>query len=212
VFVELIEHLRCPRPHDESSLIATASRTRERHIVDGLLGCPVCGAEFGIENGVAHFAEPAAPTQRDAPNAETQVRLAAFLDLTTPHGFTILCGRWGAQADGILRLADVRLVLVNPPADVPPDVAAAVIRTRDVVPFAPGSAQGVALHTTSALLVDSAVQAVRAGGRVVGAASLAMPATVTELTRDAEMWIAERNAVPDRYPPGLVSLKRSSRS
>jgi len=44
VFVELIEALRCPRPHEDAHLVASATRTEARHIVDGVLGCPVCGA------------------------------------------------------------------------------------------------------------------------------------------------------------------------
>ena len=78
MFVELIELLRCPRPHEEAQLVASASRTEARHIVEGLLGCPVCGAEFRIVNGVVVFDEPAKGTRSERANAETAMRLRRF--------------------------------------------------------------------------------------------------------------------------------------
>ena len=212
MFVELIEQLRCPHPHEESQLIASASRTEARHIVEGVLGCPLCGAEFPITRGVARFSDPEATVAPQAPSAEMAMRLAAFLDLTDANGFALLCGRWGAQADAILRLADARLVLVNPPPNVRADVAAGVVVTRDIVPFAAGSARALALDEGMPSLTDSAVGAVRTGGRVVGPSALGVPAGVTELTRDAHTWVAQRNAAPDRdAAPRLVALTRAPR-
>jgi hypothetical protein len=212
VFVELIEQLRCPRPHEESVLVASARRTEARHVVDGALGCPVCGAEFPIVSGVTHFGEPLAAAALDAPSAEVAMRLAAFLELTDARGFALLCGRWTSQTDAILRLTETRLVLVNPPADVPADLASGVIMTRDVVPFTARSARGAALDETSAPFADSAVDAVQPGGRIVGPTTLPLPGGVTELARDPHMWVAQKNAAPDEHPaPRLVSIKRAPR-
>ena len=211
MFVELIETLRCPRPHEDAQLVASASRTEARHVVEGVLGCPVCAAEFVITNGVARFDEPAAPTPTERPDAETAMRLAAFLDLTDARGFALLCGRWGAHADAILRLSDTPLVLVNPPPDVPADVTAGVVVTRDAVPFAGFSARAVALDAdATTAFVRSAVHAVRAGGRVLGAATLQLPDGVTELVRDDRVWVGEKTATSDATPR-LVSLTRASR-
>ena len=55
MFIELVDALRCPVSHEESWLVASATQTDARHIVDGLLGCPVCQAEYPIRQGVADF-------------------------------------------------------------------------------------------------------------------------------------------------------------
>lgn len=213
MFVELIEALRCPQPHEETQLVVSASRTEARHIVDGVLGCPVCGAEFVVSHGVARFGEPAATTPRERPDAETAMRLAAFLELTDARGFALLCGRWGAHVDGILRLTDAPLVLVNPAPGAPPDVPAGIVMTRDAMPFATSSARALALdpHGTGDF-ARSAVRAVRPGGRVLGPVTLELPTGVTELVRDDRVWVGEKDAAPDHpAAPRLVSIKRALR-
>ena len=212
MFVELIELLRCPRPHEEVQLVASATRTNARHIVNGVLGCPVCGAEFAIESGVARFGEPSRRAVADAPDAATAMRLAAFLELTDARGFTLLCGRWAAQADGIRQLAETQLVFVNPPPSVPSDIASGVIMARDALPFAGGAARAAALDDNGSMeLVRSTIRAVRGGGRVLGAVSLALSGEITELVRDDRMWVAEKNAAPEHPTPQLVSIRKASR-
>jgi uncharacterized protein YbaR (Trm112 family) len=209
VFVELIEALRCPRAHEEAHLIASASRTEARHIVEGVLGCPVCGAEFAITKGVARFDEPATSTPFVPPDAETAMRLAAFLELTDARGFALLCGRWGAYADAISQLCDTPLVLVNPRDEGAE--AAGILVTRDIVPLADSSARAVALDVGSTIdLVQSAVRAVRPGGRLLGPATLGLPPHVTELVRDDRVWVGEK-AAASSPTPRLIGIKRASR-
>ena len=220
MFVELIELLRCPRPHGgqgeereewgEAQLIASATRSEARHIVDGVLGCPVCNAEFPIVAGVVRIddSEPTAPAK---PSAEAAMRLAAFLDLTDSTGFALLCGGWGAHVDLVHRLSETRIVLINPPPNIPPDVAAGVIRTRDSIPFASGSARGVALHESASRdLASSAARVVRPGGRILAPVGIVVPPGVTELARDDQMWVGEKAAATEGTPR-LVSIKKASR-
>ena len=209
MFVELIETLRCPSRHEESPLVVSAHRTEARHIVEGTLGCPVCGATFPISGGVARFGEPS-PTPAESASPEAAMRLAAFLELTDARGFALLCGRWGAHIDLMLRLMETPIVLVNPPSSVPPDVASGVLVTRDAVPFAAGAARAVALDDAPGDLVRSAVRAVRAGGRVVGPASLPLPDGVVELARDERMWVGEKTAASDATPR-LVEIRKATR-
>lgn len=206
-----MEALRCPRPHQETVLVASASRTVARHVVDGVLGCPVCGAEFEVSSGVVHIDAPVHPTPAEKPSAEIAMRLAAFLELTDARGFALLCGRWGAHADEILRLSETPLVLVNPPRGDAADVAG-VLLVRDAMPFAAGAARAAAVDTNaSTALVRSVVRAVRPGGRVIGPTAVALPEGVTELVRDEQVWVAEKTAASDSPPqaPRLVSLKRA---
>lgn len=136
------------------------------------------------------------------------MRLAAFLELTDAHGFAILVGRWGAQADEIARVSPTPLVLVNPPETVAGEIAA-IIRTRDAAPFAAGSARAAALdERASPALTDSLVQIVRPGGRMVAPVEVPMPRALTEIVRDRQLWVASK---ADARPPALVPLRRDRR-
>lgn len=208
MFVEFIETLRCPRPHDETPLVASALRTEERHIVDGVLGCPVCGAEFTIADGVARFGEPETLAAGERPSTETAMRLAAFLELTDARGFALLFGGWGSHADQVRRLSDTPLLLVNPPATAVADVAAVLV-TGDDLPLAGGSARAAALDLlASDSLIRSAIRAVKMRGRVLGPLALALPDGLTELVRDDRVWVAEKTAASDTTPR-LVRIGRA---
>jgi hypothetical protein len=209
VFVELIEALRCPRPHEEAQLVAAVSRTTDRHITDGLLGCPVCGAEFVIAEGVARFDETDRPSAAAA-SAEEAMRLAAFLELTDTRGFALLFGRWGAHIDHVRRLSETPILLVNPPETIEGE-ADGIVLVRDALPLAPLSARAAALdERVSSDLARSAVQMVRAGGRMIGPVSLAVPKGLTELARDAYVWVAEKTAVSETTPR-LIPIERAKR-
>lgn len=208
MFVELIESLRCPREHDESPLVVTASRTEARHVLEGMLGCPICRAEFPIREGEALFAA-GAPAPTVPPDPEMGMRLAAFLDLTDERGFAILCGAWGAHAEEVRVISNTPLLLVNPPKGV--DVSATgIVRVDDRLPLASQSARAAALDEAGADgLAASAVAAVRSRGRVVGPVALRLPDGVQELTRDALMWIGEKNAASEDPTRRLVKLRRA---
>jgi len=161
--------------------------------MDGVLGCPTCGAEYQITDGVAHFAV-AAPAPPAKPDGDTALRLAALLDLTDARGFAVLTGAWCAQLDGIQRISDTPIALLNPPGDVG-GIPAGVVECGDQAPFAPGSFRAAALDAAlSPSLRDSIVLAVRPGGRVLGPASLAVATAVTELARDDQLWVGEKSA------------------
>lgn len=54
--LELVDLLRCPKPHATSVLVAAANQVEQRFVIDGTLGCPECLAEYPIQQGVAMFA------------------------------------------------------------------------------------------------------------------------------------------------------------
>ena len=208
MFVELIESLRCPNGHAETALVASADKSEARHIVDGTLGCPTCGAEFLIRDGILMISEPRGVTRGDAASAEEAMRLAAFLELTEARRFALLCGRWGTHASAIAELSSTPLVLVNPSLPAPAE-AAGVVLSATRLPFAEGVARGVALDDAlSRETIASALATVAQKGRVLGPVSLPVPEGVTELTRDTRVWVGETNAAPDQAPR-LVSLKRA---
>jgi uncharacterized protein YbaR (Trm112 family) len=208
VFVELIETLRCPRAHEETHLVVAATRTESRHIVEGTLGCPTCGAEFPIRQGVAEFDRPPF-TAFELPDAEVATRLAALLQLTDAHGFALLCGRWCVHAELLRQVTDTPVVLVNHSIAAPVRVAAAAIRSR-TIPFAASSARALAVDEVSpAELVAAGVRAVMTGGRVLGPTTVAVPAGVTELVRDDRVWVGEKTAAPEKSPRVVTITPRT---
>lgn len=203
MFVELIEHLRCPADHDPTALVAAASRSANRHILDGTLGCPTCGAEYAVRDGIAHLGTaPRLP--REEASMESAMRIAAFLELTDARGFAVLSGRWCAHAQAIAQLVETPLVLVNPAEDVALDGAAAVLEVGGTLPLAEGSARALAIDPEA--IDATAVRAVRAGGRVLGPAQLPLPDGLREIARDSREWVGERAGDAALK---LVELKRA---
>ena len=196
MFIELVDALRCPTPHEESWLVASTSRMAFRHIVDGTLGCPVCHAQFPVREGVVDFRRaPHAALPADVPPDEEQAtRLAAFLDLTDRTGFAVLAGAWSVHAPLLRALVETPLVVVDPPDGMEGEPGISVIRCDGELPLAAGAARGVAIDAGTGERVASAVRATRPKGRIVAPAGVPLPADVTELARDETVWVAERDA------------------
>ena len=210
MFVELIDALRCPRPHADTWLVAAAAETRDRCVVRGALGCPTCRAEYPITGGVAAFdqAGGAAPAAAGAPaDPGEAVRLAALLGLTSAGGIVALAGSWDAAADALVAMADVRAVLVEPAHAYRPRPPVGAV-TGAWLPVAAASLRGVALDAATAVpeRLAAAVRALRPGGRLVAPADAALPDGARELARDARHWVAERDA-----PAGAVVPLRRAR-
>lgn len=201
MFIDFIDHLRCPQPHQETWLVASSVRTVERDLVDGLLGCPICRAEYPIRDGIAYFVErtPEQVPLASPQSQEEAMRLAAFLDLAEPRGYAALAGDWGSHARVVAALTDVHLVLVNPPRDVEMGLGVSGVVVSDALPFSRMALRGIAFDAEStAALMASALPAIRPKGRVVGPVSLPVPEGVKELVRDDRVWVGEREAPPAR--------------
>jgi len=214
VFIELVDDLRCPRPHEETWLVASADRTEGRDIVEGTLGCPVCHAEYAIRDGVVWFTEPRSLPPRAGPglsvDAEVAMRLAALLDLSDAQGLALLAGSWGSAAPLLRDVVPAHLVLLSPAAGVVACDGISVLQIASGIPLAAATCRGVALDaaTTGGDYLDAAVRVLRPRGRLVAPASTPVPPEVTELARDEHLWVAERLA----SPPQLVALRpRSAR-
>jgi uncharacterized protein YbaR (Trm112 family) len=210
VLIELVDGLRCPRPHDETWLVAAAERTEGRDIMDGTLGCPVCRAEYPIRGGVVWFDPPddsagATPNESVTREPEVAMQLAAFLDLSDAQGFALLTGSWALLAQLLRDIVAPHLVLLNPTPSVAAGNGISVLHIRAGIPLAEGTCRGVALDAghADATHLDAAVRVLRARGRLVAPVAAALPSGVTELVRDDRLWVAERAA----GPPKLVTLR-----
>ncbi len=214
MFIELVDALRCPYEHEESWLVLGAERMDERHVLDGVLGCPVCRRQYTIAAGVADLRTGPRPAPLVAPSGaavadpEQAIRLAALLDLTDAGGYAVLVGTWTRHASALQALSDTHLLLVNPEPGVAVGRGTSGLLADRRLPLAAGSARGLAVDAAAGPdFLAAALASVRAGGRVVAPVVLPVPDGVTELVRDASVWVAERSAPAS----GLVSLARGGR-
>lgn len=201
--IELVEVLRCPRPHDDAWMVARMDEVRGREIVHGTLGCPVCFAEYPVVDGVARL-RPDDPPRPRGMHVDDAMRAAALLDLSEPGSYATMAGAWGTLAPTVAAMTDVRVIALNAPDVVGGAGAWGLWAPEGSLPLAAGSARGIALDARHAALALLAVTALRAGGRLVAPVATPLPAGVRELARDTTWWVAEREAAPR-----LVGLARA---
>ena len=203
MFIELIDRLRCPNDHEDSWLVAAASRTEHRRLVEATLGCPVCSAEFTVSAGAVRFGEPAL----GAPMAATEddvMRAAALLHVQE-RGLYVLEAGWGSLAPGLQALMSADFLLVDPPAGtVAQDGAGILHGIGDRWPLAAASLQGIALERATPARLADAVRVLAPRGRLAAPSSAPVPAGVTELARDDRHWVGEK-------PADVVTLGRARR-
>lgn len=194
MFVELLDRLRCPNDHPDTWLVAAASRTAHRHLVEATLGCPVCSATFAVRDGEVWFGD-AAPARPFPAGDDEAVRAAAML-LLEERGLYVLDGGWGSLARALQGIQDVDLIVVDPPPD---DAASGAGQgtlrgVGDRWPLAAASLHGIALSRGGAARVVDAVRALRTGGRLVAPVEATLPPGVRELAGDDRHWVAEKLA------------------
>jgi uncharacterized protein YbaR (Trm112 family) len=212
VFIELLDLLRCPQPHDDTWLVASFNNVNNRFVETGTLGCPICGTQYPIAAGVVDFSGgltvPSCDQSRSAANhrrEELATRAGAFLDATEPGATVVLGGVWAYAAEELSELAEVRVIALNAEPDVKETASVGLVRVATEVPVAADSCLGVAIDTWfNSAIVDAAVRAVRPGGRVVGPSAIAPPVELAVLAQDADYWVA-------RKTPTLIPLRKASR-
>lgn len=207
--VELIELLRCPGAHEPSALITVAHARAGDQLLDGTLGCPVCGASYPLRDGVVYFGEPVvAPAE---PYHESQ-RLAALLGVETPSMRVGLCGGYAAAATALHALNAVDCVLINA-NEVSAEAAGAVhVDRARGVPLANASLHALAVDDTNRALLADAARVVRVGGRVIAPSGAPLPVGVTELARDGREWVASVDRAATDVPSAPIQLLRARRT
>ena len=212
MFIELIDLLRCVRPHDETWLVASFNKISNRFVEEGKLGCPSCSAEYWIRGGLADFSGevvlPACEEERKAAShrrEELATRAGAYLDATEPGATIVLGGIWAYAAQELSTMAGVRVLALNAPSEVKESETVGLVRVGSEIPFAAGTVAGVALDAWfPAKIVESAVRVVRPGGRIVGPANMDTPSGLSVLARDEHYWVAQK-------APEVIKLSRANR-
>jgi hypothetical protein len=203
MLLAIANHLRCADGHEPTWLVARADRVEGHRMVEGVLGCPLCGVERAVQGGVLWWSAPqhvAPAAGRDIPDGAV-TRLGALLGFGESAAPFVLCGVPGAAAAGLAMLAEAPIVAADPPDDrAVPFVT--IVRGAQVLPLAAGVARGIAIDAVWAAptRLASCVAALVPGGRLVAPATIPLPDGLRELARDTAEWIAERVATPARVP------------
>ena len=189
------------RAHEESWLVAAITTMRDRSIITGSLGCPVCSAEYPIADGVADFSEGLAirePSKSSYSDDEVAMRAGAFLGLGDSGGRVVLVGDWARGAASLTRVAQVRAICVNAGLAITESESVALVRAGEILPLGAGACAGVALDR--AMDSASVVKSLQPGGRLVAPAEVKAPAGITILASDDSYWVGEK--APELTPLG----------
>lgn len=201
MFIELVESLRCVRAHEQSWLVAAINVMRDRSIISGSLGCPVCSAEYPIVAGVADFSGglpiPEFPGS-DYTDDEVAMRAGAFLGLGDSSGTVVLMGDWARGAASLTTVAQVRAICVNARSGIAESEKIALVRAGEVLPLGAGACTGIALDRPIGLA--TAVRSLQPGGRLVAPAGVEAPSGVSILASDESYWVGEK--APELTPLG----------
>lgn len=200
MFIELIDLLRCTNQHDDTWLVASFKSISNRFVLEGTLGCPFCSAEYWIRDGIADFSSGRASASCEEERRlashrreELATRAGAYLDATEPGATVALGGVWAYAAQELSEMAEVRVLALDPAPEVEESEAVGLVRLASDIPVAPGSLLGVALDAWfPARIIESAVRAVRPGGRVVGPVAIAPPPELSILAHDDKYWVAQK--------------------
>jgi hypothetical protein len=193
MFIELTDHLRCPRDHDEAFLVLLPDRVENRDVKSGQLGCPVCGWETSFTDGVVDFGGGEWSKDATALSAEA---VKTFLGLTGPGGFAAMVGGPAAlSAELSAQIRGVSWVLVNPPEGTAAVLPSSVVRAARL-PLKAASMRGIVVgrdYASDAVWVRDAVEAVLPGLRfVVEGPATELPG-VEVLGETDGMWVGRRS-------------------
>jgi hypothetical protein len=132
------------------------------------------------------------------------LRVRALLDLREHGGTIVLTGAAAALAAPLEDELDLHVLVVNPGSAMDLRAGRSTLLVDGRVPLARGSIRGAvagADQAAGAILADLAL-ALKAGGRLVGPASVPVPVGVQELARDDRQWVGVRSDVTS----GLVTI------
>lgn len=187
--VEIIELLRCPAAHEPTALVTVANERRGDRLIDGMLGCVVCGAEYALRDGVVLLGGAVAPSGIEVDASRT----AALLGLLEPGVRVVLCGAYAGVASSLAQDVGAVCITVNASVAVQggADADHLVVGAASRIPLADGSIGALAVDAANEALLADAARVVRRGGRVLAPAHAPIPEGCLELARDDREWVAE---------------------
>ncbi len=197
--IELTEMLRCPEPHEEGFLVLSTGEMLGRMVRSGILGCPVCGKEYPIVRGVAHFSGPSVAPSGTAPRSPLPVdaeTLQALLDLSGPGGYVVLLGGAARHAVGLAGLmGGIHFVGVSAPDDMEELAVLSLLACETMIPLRQTVARAVVVGSdrVGAEWLVEARRVLLPGRRlVIESEQVAAPVGLTRLALGHGLFVAER--------------------
>ena len=190
MYIELTDHLRCPEDHEESFLVLLPDRVEDRSVRAGQLGCPVCGRNFTLVDGVLDVGGAPDPSEHDAgPGPDA---LTALVGLGGPGGYLVVVGGPGRDWRHLAeRNRGVGIVLVNPPPEVRDEPGVSVLR-GGVLPLKSRTMRGVVLgggYGGDAGWIGEAARVVLPGLRVAGQGPDPAPEQIELMASAGGVWV-----------------------
>jgi uncharacterized protein YbaR (Trm112 family) len=190
MFIELTDHLRCPADHEESYLVLLPNRMEDRSVLEGRLGCPVCGRTYSLVEGVLDLGGEVPPTP--ASTLLEPEPLTALVGLSGPGGYLVLVGR---PAGGWREVAElnpgVGLVAVNPGPEVVDAPGISLLRGGSL-PLKSRSMRGVVLgspYGSDPRWVTDGARVVLPGLRVAGEGRVPESAAIDLMASAGGVWV-----------------------
>lgn len=190
MLLTLVDSLRCPAPHEETSLVLSVEAWVGTRVAEGLLGCPVCHARYPIQRGTAYFTSRPVTVRHEAvADLPDAARLAAQLGLMEPGGVILLAGWYSAVHDALASLVDVTCLLIDAPESLAPNAANLMVADR--LPLVDGVLRGAAVEGQGARLIADVERCVRPSGRIVAPVSTPRPSITRIVAEDDREWVGE---------------------
>ncbi len=191
MFIELTDQLRCPADHTESFLVLLPDRMEGRSVRTGHLGCPVCGRNFQLADGVLDTGDAPAPGVGSGSVLDADA-LTTLVGLHGPGGYLTLVGPVASLWSGVAELnPGVALVAVNPPGEISDTPELSVLRGARL-PIKSGSMRGVVLGRPFAddpYWIRESARVVLPGLRVVGEGRDPAPDLIGLLASADGVWV-----------------------
>jgi uncharacterized protein YbaR (Trm112 family) len=202
MLIELAELLRCPVEHKDTYCVLSPDKTEGRRVISGVLGCPVCKAEYLLEDGVVQFGpDPLLGrssrsddiTVEELPEPEA---VQALLSLEVGGGYVALVGSATRLSDPLSELFhQIQFVGVNPPPEVRESVVLSLLRSSTTIPLMSGTTRGVVVGQEYAgePWLAEAGRILMSGQRMVVANETVTPDGVSRLAADRGLWIGVKD-------------------
>lgn len=203
MLLQLTEILRCPADHEESYVVCVTHAVEGTRVLRGVVGCPVCKAEYPIVDGVVDFTHQrtgaaahqrtGAPAHREPLTAEAA---ATFLGLRGPGGYVLLAGTAARLAGDLAAFVPgVHVVCVNAPNEAR-SPSASYLLAEGGVPLKSSWMRGVVLGADCAgePWLGEGVRTLLDGLRLVVEDEAAEVPGVVEMARGAGVSVWERRA------------------
>jgi hypothetical protein len=191
MFIELTDHLRCPVDHDESFLVLLPDRIEGRSVIEGQLGCPICGRTFQLIGGVFDTGDAPDPGVATAGKLDPDA-LTPLVGLSGPGGYLVLVGSAADDWQSVAALnPGIGLVAINSGREITDAPGISVLRSGRI-PLKSRSVRGVVLsrpYADDPHWVREAARVVLPGLRIVGEGA-EPPSEVIDLLASADgVWV-----------------------